>query len=265
MDTKTVGLLALLLTTLSAGIPPSTAQGLLGRTLPTRHEAAVVVEHGRAGPRDGDVVRCARGQRVGVWMAPGQGLDMRDLTIDGCEVGIVLDGSGDGPSGAEGVVSASASVDAVVSGVTISGCLVGIWAQGYGGRVFGGTIHGCQYGVVVSGDRYTIEYNTILNATKDGILVTGTGNILRGNRIDRAGVNGINIVGSLPIIAPGVYVQTLRELARQNTIVGNVIVNGIGSATGQGYDLRQWPISCPSTGNLYNANVFTTKSAYCLR
>lgn len=218
---------------------------------PTRADAMVVVSNVHNTLAQGSTVRCTSGKRVGAWVAPGQAV--HNVRVEGCEVGIVQESHGD------------------VSGVMMTpstqtpACLVGIWLQGFGGTVTDNQVFGCQYGMIVSGDRYTVLRNRMMQSTQDGLMVLGSANIIEDNIIEQHGRNGINVVSAVPNTDFGVYLPMLRESGRQNRIARNSVTGGTGLASAGAFDLRQFPLACPFTGNMWVDNVFTTRRKPCLQ
>ena len=256
-----VGILSLFLMTIFC--PTAPPAGAFPSTLPTKQDAALVLDPDSPAVAPGTIVRCGRGQRVGVWTSGAP----QNLTVSGCEIGVVLDG--EAVTRAEGRQDASlAQPLAMATGLRVEGptgvgnqvttCVVGIWSRG--GVMIGNTVVGCQYGIVIDGDGALLDGNMVDHASLDGILVTSWQNTLVRNVVTSSGRYGLNIVASVPLIAPGTFLSAFRRASVNNTIQDNRV-------TGSGVvDLRQWPYpSCAvGTHNTWTRNTAGTRSAPCL-
>ena len=240
--------------------PPAEAQSLAGLA---KEHAALVFDGSAADGAwaealaVGGPVRCQTGQRVGVWVeqVPAGGLPR--LAVEGCEVGMVVaDVAGGGDAFASRAI---AGVRITASAAAVPACQVGLWLRGRDGHFAGNVVIGCQYGIIVSGDGYMVQSNSIHDSLLDGILVTGDWNTLWGNEVLRSKRHGINVIAAVPLLSAGVALPVLQDPALGNTIMGNVV---LGS---RAWDVRQWPTECPSelNGNTWHSNVFRTRNT-CL-
>jgi len=215
------------------------ASAMLMSEGPAKHEAAVVISQGSVIPQ---TIRCTT-QKVGAYVEDGQAL--QNVRIEGCQVAIAQRGNGP------------------ITGVTIDTCLAGIWLLGDRAQVYDNQIFGCEYGIVVQGERNTVRNNRLVQPVFDGVLITGDLNDIRENRVELPGGHGIHVVGSVPNIGLGQYLPRFRQMPRHNGIIGNTIVSS-EERLPNSYDLRQWPLSCPNSGNTWSRNIFSTRSGVCL-
>ena len=224
---------------------------------PEKHEAAVVLSADTPAAPVPAVVRCGRGQRVGVWLEGPRAEGRPPLRVDGCEIGVMLD---DPPDVADGLVTATLATAPALVGAQVTGCLYGFGVGGSGGSTLVNNIaEGCEYGIVVYTDRNIIQGNQLRNIRVDGILVMGHLNSVVANRVTGAGRYGLAVVGLTPMVGPGTYIPILRRAGRQNSLRDNVI-SGSGRT-----DLYQWPVSCTNLGNTYVTNTAGTRSASCMK
>ena len=218
------------------------AQAIAFPAPPSVHESAVVVEACRAAPSRDTVVRCARGRRVGMWIRAGGTTDLRGITVEDCPIGVVVESDEDADPQRLTVQAEAAPPTIESVTVTAATCLVGIYVLGLQATVTSNIVQGCDYGIVVSGDRHLVNYNRITGVRYDGILVLRQNSIIRGNTVTRAGRYGISVTGMAPQIGPTAYLPIWRERARYNLIERNVVTQ-----SGQ-VDLWQWPVYCPIRG-----------------
>src|SRR5262245_47044950 len=148
-----------------------------GAEVTLSHRAAAALTLQREGTYDlaDQLVRCQPQQKVGVWVE-SRSITIANAVIENCELGIVIFAS----RPATGVDSTKEAT-VHVTGAKVEGTIVGIFVSGNGGTVSHNIVTGARYGIVVTGNDYTLIGNQSNDNSADGFLVTGDRNLLEGN------------------------------------------------------------------------------------
>ena len=127
--------------------------------------------------------------------------------------------------------------------------------------VLGNTVDGCDFGIVAAGAQGLYEGNIITRSRRDGILLLGIGNVVRGNQVDESGRYGIRAAATVPHLAVRTLLFALSARAIGNTIEGNVVTRSRFA------DLRQFPAlaTCRDLDNVWQRNTVRTMVPRCLQ
>lgn len=210
----------------------------------------------------GQVVRCRPDEHVGIRAESRTHLTIANVVVEGCEVGIMVTGgaSTDGPGdGALGVTQLS-SVH--VEGVTVRVTTIGILLGGSGGTVSNNFVGEARYGIVVTGDDYSITENQSNDNIQDGFLVTGDRNLLEGNEALRNGGIGIHVARMVPMVMNKRFLPFIQDRGVGNVIRGN-------TALDNKHDLVEFA-NCadppfPPLANEWINNIFKTRRPQCIK
>ena len=221
---------------------------------------AVLVMDAGSRPARGTVIRCTEAHQVGLWVTEATPMDLHGVTVENCSVGLVSDA----PAPADDLASrALGAATPSITGLTASGprCLVGLWIRGPLGVTQGNTVSGCDYGIVASGARGLYEGNIITHSRRDGILLLGLGNVVRGNQVSQSGRYGIRAAATVPQLGLRTLLFALSAPAIGNTIEDNVVTESRFA------DLRQWPAlaTCRNLENVWQRNTVRTTVPRCLQ
>ncbi len=253
-------MLALLLVAAMLGLWASRVQAVDLALPPSA--AALVLEAGRP-PAPGTVVRCTGDQQVGLLVTDAMAMDLRGVTVENCPVGLLYDAPAPPPDESAALLQRQAGTG-TVSGLTVTGprCLAGFWNRGPRVIVQENILGECDYGIVAGSTEGLYVGNIITRSRRDGILVLGTHNVLRGNQIDASGRYGIHLAALAPQFGRGLLLpRALLHRSIGNTIEGNVVTRS-GWA-----DLRQWPFAagCADLENVWQGNTVRKVSPRCLQ
>jgi hypothetical protein len=227
------------------------------------HDAAMVLEADAALIGNAQVLRCRDGQRVGMWLKPGAQLS--NIIITNCLVPVVSEGGGADLShltlqGAVGTPEFPALLREIgMQGMTaLSVCL---WLRGAQGTVVANNASNCHFGAYVSGHQYRIQGNIFHHNAYDGLTLLGDRNeVTENNQLLSNKMNGINVVQQVGQLSSTWLVKGLPDLAAGNLIRGN-------TATGNGLDLREWPVGsiCTQPINTWENNTANKRNPTCLQ
>jgi parallel beta-helix repeat protein len=191
---------------------------------PTRAVAALVLQEAGIHDLGGQVIRCQRGEEVGIRTESSDSLTIANVVIEGCKIGIMITASTTNPSETvpRGVKqNASAHLEGVKMQVTT----IGILLAGNGSTVTGNVVGGAIYGIVVTGDDNVIMNNQSSDNYEDGFLVTGDRNLLEGNEARRNGGAGIRIARVVPMVGNRRILFFIQDTGSSNIIRKNTALD----------------------------------------
>ena len=217
--------------------------------------------------REGTDIVCGPNQKVGVLIKSRMPVDVRNMTIRGCSVGLMIDEPA--PPDADDLdAQASPMPSHRVEGLTISQTAICVMIGGDGrsigcntpitGGFFGNIIGECEYGIVNLAGTTQFLNNVITDNTKDGVVLGADCNRFEGNTITNNGRYGVNMVAKVLFLGPNLPVYPWKDHARGNVIRSNVI-NGNDLA-----DIRTWPTApCWARANVITNNQTNTVQTGC--
>jgi Right handed beta helix region len=234
--------------------------------------ALTITDASSAQALQGQTIRCDAATPLGVRVTAARAV-VRDVTIDGCETGIVVDTNAvqttianvfftnPGPR----VPDASTQAVETTSGnVFLTSGSVGVWIRGGSGMFEQNTILGYDIGILLDGNNFVFRNNLVTDGVLDGILLLGQDNVIEGNIIERYRGVGIYAAGSYPV---RIDFGDLRELGlRKKVPLRNII--RFNRLRNNGLDLADQTEPCdPQFGlrNTWQGNVFATKFPECLQ
>jgi hypothetical protein len=161
------------------------------------------------------IIRCTAHQRIGLLVDSVESLTVEAATIEGCEVGAVILGTGHH-----------------LRRLRVRGANICILAAGTGSLFEANQAGECDYGFVVSGGLNTFVDNVSEQNRRDGFLLFADSNVLRGNQATNNGGVGFHLVPRTPMLTLVVPITALRMRPFGNVLQRNV-------ASGNGIDLRE--------------------------
>ena len=222
--------------------------------------AAVLLQKDGTYDFGGQLIRCQRGETVGIWAESGTYLSITNVVVEGCEIGIVVTGAATKDAPGDAAQGLSQRSSGHVQGVRVRHNTIGIFLAGSASTASNNIVGETTYGIVVTGNDNIVTENQSNDNTKDGFLVTGDRNLLEGNEARRNGGVGIHVASVLPIVGVGRFVSFIQDRGLANVIRGN-------TALDNRRDLVEFAENCedPFPGNQWISNVFATRRPTCIQ
>jgi parallel beta-helix repeat protein len=231
----------------------TTAMAAIGATGGVQPATAVVRLHAR-GTYDmqGRVVRCERGETVGIWVESRLAFHVTNGVVEGCEVGILVTRGAADEAPDEGAPAKTSQV----AGMRVRGATIGVWLAGSGSTASENIVGEADYGFVVTGDDNRLTNNQSTDNHRDGILVTGDRNVLEGNEVRRNQGVGIHVASMAPMIGSKRALLFIQDRGLSNVLRENI-------AESNTLDLREFAEDCD--GNEWTQNTFETREPECIQ
>src|SRR5690349_1382283 len=234
----------------------------------SRPPAAVLLQTDGVHDFGDQVIRCQRGEQVGIVATVSVSLTIVNAVIEGCEIGILVSGGANGspPStnnSTAGPVTQNTKQkwSAHVQGIKMHVTNIGIFLAGHGSTASYNIVGGAKYGIVVTGDDNVLIGNQSNDNLNDGFLITGDRNLLEGNEARRNGGVGIHVARMVPMIGNHDFLSFIQDRGLSNIIRGN-------TALENKRDLEEFA-DCisppfPPLNNQWSNNTFNTRRPDCI-
>ena len=251
--------LALLMITLTGSFVTANAQ--TGDQSPP--PAAVLLEQDGVYDFRGQVITCHPGEEVGIWAKSTVSLTIANVVIEGCSVGIMVTGSTTNNTLGATTQGAKQTWSAHVHRVKMQVTTIGIFAAGSHGTITSNIVGGATYGIVVTGDDYTLVDNQSNDNLEDGFLITGDRNLLEGNEALRNGGVGIHVARMVPMVGNHHFLSFIQDRAVSNVIRGNTALDNKKRDLEEFADCMSPPF--PPLANEWTNNIFKRRRPDCIQ